>query len=175
MKKKKKEIYKKELRITLIFFVVIIWTLIFFKIHKSFFRKPSLQKINSTIKKQKNETKHPRDTFNLTLEYFDPFLKQEKKVSLSQKKIQRDDNYNKQPVKQGKFELKQNCIWENIQFGGLIKSSEGMNLIAILKINGKSFLVKENEKVNDYIITHIYSDSITLKKESCFKTFSKKQ
>ncbi len=169
MKQAEKGTNQRKLRIILIIAVVILWALIFYKIYKTFFGKSSTSIIMSDSTVLITEKSTLVDTFSLKLNYIDPFLKHEV-VSAPDRKSKE----NLTPTKPKPNQKKQkDCVWEEIKFGGLIKNKEDNRHTALLKIKGKSFIVKENELIKDYLITRIYKDSITLKKENCLKTFYK--
>ncbi len=133
-----------------------IWGMIIYKIffHTSTPEESLAFVQNTTIKK--NASALP-DTFELRLNYADPFLKNEKRVipvntQTTKKKVEAKPQKNTEVVN-----------FPAIKYGGLIKK-EGHEL-AIVSINGFSNFIKAGETVCDIKLIQVCNDSIIV----CFQ------
>lgn len=106
------------------------------------------------------ETSVPTDTFSLSLDYPDPFLKRHlkyrpkppvrKKHTSKQKKT--TPKITKQPA--------QKIMWPRITYEGMIRSDE--TNLALLQINNQSYIIALGKKEQNIHVKQLFQDSILL-------------
>ncbi len=120
-----------------------------------------------------------KDTiFELSLDYSDPFLKwngsSTVKASEKQKGAERNATSIKNRLNNRKENIKKKTIiWPDITYSGLIKNNETNELVGLLTINEKTFLLREGESVESVFLSRFYADSITVIYKEEAKTIKK--
>ncbi len=117
---------------------------------------------NTMVKK--NDAVLP-DTFELKLNYTDPFLKNEKRV-ISTKAQTAPKVVEAKPKKSA-----ETINFPAIKFDGFIKKQE--NELAIVSINGSSHFMKTGETAKEIKLIRIYSDSIIVSFQNQKRTIKK--
>ena len=96
------------------------------------------------------------DTFNIVAKYRDPFLGRIYTEPAKKKK-----------VIVAKSKPKPKAIpdkkWPSISYGGMIKNSKSVKVIALVNINKKSNLMQQGETKYEIELLKIYNDSIEVK------------
>lgn len=136
--------------------VLLIWGMviirIFFHGSEDIQREP--QALADVIEREKNNAP---DTFSLSLDYPDPFLKRNvvvyRKVAVKKKPA---------PKKEKKRKIK----WPSVAYGGMIKNQASDLSLAMVKVAGKDKLLQEGDAIGLLQIDKIYADSIRVSYES---------
>lgn len=109
-----------------------------------------------------------KDTFNLVLNYRDPFLGSSNAQNNDEgKKTNYSIPAKKQEIKESKTST---AKWPVLTYGGIVKNEGTKNMIIILNINGKSHLMKPGEVINDCELLKVYRDSATVRFNNETKT-----
>ncbi|MFW5852299.1 MAG: hypothetical protein ACOCWB_08750 [Bacteroidota bacterium] len=151
---------KKNVTYLLLVIVIVVWGIILYKIYEYISTdsdKSSPMAIDTT---SFQETTIPTDTFSLSLDYQDPFLKKQlnyrtkpsltKKHSHTPKKTQ--PKITKQTI--------QKTIWPHITYDGMIRSDE--TNLALLQINNQSYIIALGEEEKNIHVKQLFQDSILL-------------
>ena len=99
------------------------------------------------------------DSFELNLNYKDPFLKGVKYKSESMKNNDSQVSNTNEPKSN---KVIQQTTWPKLIYKGTIKNKASNKLIAILEINGNEALLKEGEKYLEVDLMKILQDSVYL-------------
>ena len=145
---------------------LIIWGMIVYKI---FFNTDTQEESSSFVqsKRVKNSAVTSTDTFTLLLNYTDPFLKQERRVTPNNGSTTKKTT---EPKPQKNTEV---LNWPIVKYGGLVKQVNKENELAIVSINGSSTFMKTGETVNDIKLIRIYNDSIIVSFQTQKRTIKK--
>jgi hypothetical protein len=158
--KKKKTLY------IMLPIVALVWGFVLYQLFSSFFSTP-----NYAIKKAEqiiNIDEIKQDTFLIVANYRDPFLG--KKVRL--KKVNNtSSNVKKNTVKISQVKAEQS--WPSITYNGMIKNNNSDRRVGILKVNGKEYLVKEKDMVNEITILSINKNTVSVRFQKENKTITK--
>lgn len=151
----------KKLVYLLLFLTVVVWGMIFYRIF-NYVNENSTPELSMKTKKISTDTAGVyMDTFNLILNYRDPFL--------GSNTIQRNDEGKKTnsvitAKKQDTKEVKSSTAkWPVLSYGGIVKNEGTKNMVIILNINGKSHLMKPGEVIKDCELLNVYRDSATVR------------
>lgn len=140
--------------------LVLVWGIIFFWGNNSdseynqtnITHNIPVKKLNSSAAKIKS------DTSQLVLNYPDPFLKKEAKISISRN----NSNYsNPNPlVQQANIKkITTPSVPPNIIYKGLIKGDEVNKDLGIIYLNGKTIFVKQNQIIDSSLMIETISDT----------------
>ena len=158
--KKKKTLY------IMLPIVVTVWGFVFYQLFASFFSTPNYatEKAEQII----NIEEIKEDTFLIIADYRDPFLG--KKVRLK-KTNYTSSNVKKSSVK--KSQVKTERSWPSITYNGMIKNNNSDRRVGIVKVNGKEYLVKEKDVVNEVAILSIGKNTVSVRFQKENKTITK--
>jgi type II secretory pathway component PulC len=148
----------------------IIWGLIIYKI----FVPETVEENNFSmpaIAKSKESTKMRIDTFDLQLNYQDPFLKNVKNAAVS--------NPNNQAGKEQEQKTKAKTeekpvVFPEIIYEGIVKHISRGKALVIVNINGKSQFLQTGDSFENIKLIEVHNDSIVVKYEKQNKTILKK-
>jgi hypothetical protein len=105
-----------------------------------------------------SDIENPIDTFSLYADYPDPFLPDTDTLSSEDvKKVSEKSDFNSS---NSKSEDNTALIIAAIKYNGIIENTDKKSTVGIITINGKEFLVKEKQKVDDIMIKNIRKDSV---------------
>jgi type II secretory pathway component PulC len=144
-------------KIFLIFAVLVVWGLIIFKIISHFNNQGNGEIIdNRAINLSTNQK---TDTFNLLLNYPDPFLytlriENNQSHSGSKSKLSSSPKVIKEPKPVLPIPV--------IKYFGLITNKKTQKLVAIINIAGKQYLAKQGETFNGVSVLKMFNDSILI-------------
>ena len=159
--KKKKTLYM------MLPLVLLVWGFVFYQLFGSFFGTPNYAK--EEIKQEVNIDEIKKDTFLIVADYRDPFLgkkiRTKKTISSSQGTKPKGNNRAKMP--------KAEKPWPSISFKGMIKNNNSDRRVGILNVNGKEFLIKEKDIVNDVTIVSIAKSTVEVRFQKESKTITK--
>ncbi|MBC7387687.1 MAG: hypothetical protein H7329_00610 [Opitutaceae bacterium] len=138
--------------------VLVVWGLIFFR----FFNSESdedlspIQTNNHYTKIDKNE----KDTFELILNYRDPFLGQLAEIRNNSDANRKNDGKIKK-LKTTKPKVVIAPIdWSFVSYLGTIYGKQSKKKLAILRINESEKMVGNNDKIGDLVILKVGKDSV---------------
>ncbi len=149
----------------LIIAVAALWIFIIFKVYGMFTSSP---KITTNYKTTSNVVAYniSVDTFNLSLDYKDPFGNYFKKVT---KKATKETTKKKKKEKKT-IEPNKNCIREVFFYKGMIKTNDSDKNTVLIKQGTKSLFIAESQFFGDYQLYRVFKDSVIIKKDNCYKT-----
>jgi len=123
----------------------------------------------------KNEIK--KDTFSIIADYRDPFLGRQSAIK---NPVVPDNGAKKQPSdnKKEKKEKKEeqvipNLKWPQMVYSGLVINKKSSDVVGLLSVNSKQFLVRKGQMVEGLTVGNISSDSITIVMGENIKTLTK--
>ncbi len=109
----------------------------------------------------KNEIKRNTDSFNLYVDYPDPFLGSSDSTvidTIAKKTPSVALDASTTPVKP----LTSEMIAAMIQYNGMISNPKKMSRVAIVTVRGREYLVREKEKAEDFQIRKIEKDRLSI-------------
>lgn len=173
---------KKTTTYVLLSVVIVIWAVIVWRIFGYISQDSTQQQTAMPVFKKDSLQTVRYDTVQLNLRYPDPFLKQKGAAYIpSQQNTEPIEKPATKKVEQPKpiqtpspavSEVKPRVFWPQIQYDGTIMS-KGSKL-AMLRINGQSYIVALGKSEQDVLVKRIYQDSILLLYKHEEKTISKK-
>lgn len=166
----------KTITYVLLLLVLIIWGTIVYKVF--FYSEPTEELYNiDNLNTTKTITDIP-DTFSLSLNYVDPFLKESRQSTYIKKenniisKSKEKKNYHPSSTNRNtESNHSIGIVWPKIKYEGMIKNNT--NVTAIVSINGSSYFLKNGEIVHDILIQSITNDSIIVSYQKNIKTIKK--
>ena len=98
------------------------------------------------------------DTYNLQLDYRDPFLDKPVPVKMPKK--------NSSAPIPPKIEKKETvvAVWPVLRYAGLVKQSKDGKLVGFLNVNGVSHFVKSTDVIDELVIGKVWSDSVEVRR-----------
>lgn len=150
----------KVTRIILIAAVVLVWGLIMIRVIGRFSSNdvPLVNNVSYTFEDNKQMT----DTFDLLLDYNDPFLGYERIVPPLTNKQTNVTLVNAKVEKK----TTQNKPFPRVIYYGLIINKETQKLVAIININGSQILVQQGNEILGVRLLKIENDSILIDYEN---------
>jgi hypothetical protein len=148
----------KNLKYFLFSIVIIVWGLIILSIIKS------LSSQKAARDEAKLQIHHAQnyfvDTFILIQDYPDPFLPSNDSLD-AQDRISNVSNRTNPPIvsEDSLFRIKIN---KSVKLNGVIKSSGDKKMIGMITINGKEYVVKSGQIVEDVLISKITKDAVMI-------------
>lgn len=147
---------------------IIVWGLIIFRIFNYANQEPEFQF------SEKNITNIIKDSlvieeFEIKANYRDPFIR-------SIATVKKDDdkkNANKRNNRGTRTRINRKIRWPKVEYNGIVENIKNKATLAILNIDEKNCLLKNNEECNQVLVIKIYEDSIRLKYNDEEKTFRK--
>lgn len=154
-------------RSLLIIGAVAVWGIIIFKII-GYLNNDDTAESNFTAVK-KSEISQIPDTVKLLLNYPDPFLggKIEQEPAKNYEVVQTAKVVKTSPEPVAAKPLL------NIKYFGLITNKQTQKLVAIININGKQYLAKPGDNLDQVMLLKMYNDSILITHESTKKWIRK--
>ncbi|MCF8457036.1 MAG: hypothetical protein K9H62_13990 [Bacteroidales bacterium] len=152
--KNKKSIY------ILLPIVVIVWGLVFYQIYNFLNRDSEDKGFDMPVFNTQQQEKLINDTFNLILDYPDPFIKRQdlpSSVSIEQK----ENKANRSGSKKLNRKLPEKKELE-IAYKGFIRSKENNSRLEILVIDGKPYFAKKQIEDFGIKIESVWNDSIQI-------------
>lgn len=161
----------KTITYILLFLVLVIWGTILYKI---FFYTESESETFSMGKTSLTKiTPESSDTFSLSLNYSDPFLKENVRsnsISKSSTSTRKSGQVKPTTIKNNPSTSPQ-VVWPKVKYEGLIKNNN--NSTAILSINGSTQFLKIGDSFNDVKVESITKDSVIVSYHKNSKTIKK--
>ncbi len=112
----------------------------------------------------------PRDSVKLIANYRDPFLGI-KQTQVKNDILSRPNSKKKAFVDKQKKEIQ--VQWPEVIYGGVIINSSNSENTAMVKINGKEYLVRTGQKLNGLEFLSVYKDSLIVEFKKAQKTIIK--
>jgi hypothetical protein len=148
----------KKLTYLLIFFVLIVWGIIVYRIVGAINQDDDLPVTEHIqIKESYNDFSVRKDTGSLKLNYRDPFSSPAKELR---------DTVIKHPVvikKTMNAVVKPTFNWSMIRYSGYIRNPASKKLIAIMSINGSPAMLSEGESAGQITLLKNAKDSVKIK------------
>jgi len=167
----------KKLIYILIPLVLVVWGNIFYQLFGSAGGDDDEGEIPTDQKEIAREVK--KDTFTIVADYRDPFLGKQTTVNTvsntspdnSVKKHQADKDKNKKEKKEEP--VVSNFKWPQLVYSGLVINKKSSDIVGLLSVNSKQFLVRKGQLIEGLTIGNISSDSITIVMGENIKTLIK--
>jgi type II secretory pathway component PulC len=161
----------KKITYILLPLALLIWGIIVYKI---FFYTADEENgvFLSQTEKIKTTTQIAQDTFDLQLNYQDPFLK-----NVANTTVQRQTGSEmpkSQEPKPAPKTVEKTVVFPALRYEGIVKHISRGKALAIININGKSKFVQTGETVDNIKLEQVYNDSIIVSYEKQYKTIRKK-
>lgn len=149
----------------LIFFLLLIWSVIGYKLITNIFGKNEIVQMKSVVNEpQINKENVETSIFALPIITRDPFL-----GSYTTRKMENSQTQNRH----SKIDKKKPIVWPQINYYGFVKGENNKNALALLKIDGKLERVRKGTNMNGIAIKEIYQDSILVIFNNQKKIFKK--
>lgn len=157
--KKKKTIY------LMMPLIILVWGFVFFQVYNYFFSKPAYA--TEVVKEMIRIDEIKQDTFSIVADYRDPFL--------GKKEQFRGNNSSSNTTKKRSkpTQTKIERPWPLITYNGMIKNNNSDRRVGIVNVDGKEYLVKEKDVVNDIIILAINKNEVNVRFQKENKTITK--
>ncbi len=158
---------KVNIKIFLIVGVVLIWGYIAFKAISLLKNPLPLKTSNRNTISDASPVKSP-DTFNLLLNYEDPFLKS---TTSTYRKFTKNTS-NKRPRKAAPFKSqKVNISWPQIVYKGIITNNNSDKVTIMLTINKRNHILYRGSEVEYIKVLQITKDSVKLNYKNDIKYY----
>lgn len=152
----------------LLLLVAVIWGIIIYRILNTL-NSPTISVLSNTDKVVNNDTsRFIRDTFQISNNYRDPFLGT---IIRANKEVNGGAKMNKE--KQPKVQVATVTKWPAIVYNGMIRKKESVQMVALLKIDGKTDVVAKGSSMSGVQLVSVYKDSIQVIYEGEIKTIKK--
>ena len=139
--------------------VILVWSFVFYQLFSSFFGTPNYAK--EEFQQEVNIAEIKKDTFLIVADYRDPFLGKKRKVSSS---FSSSPSQGNQPTRNIKAKQpKAEKVWPTILYKGMIKNNNSDRRVGILNVDGKEFLIKEDDTVKEVTIVSIGKNAVTVR------------
>jgi cytoskeletal protein RodZ len=129
---------------------------------------------NTTVKtvesSQQTESKVAPDTFELLLDYPDPFNNETQKQKSTSPLIHNTNNHQYTATAPA---VKEEAQWPTIIYSGLVKQPATGKMLGFLSVNGESYFVKEGDEVGGVRVEKITGGSVQLGWKKSVREFSK--
>jgi hypothetical protein len=157
---------KKAFNILLILIVTILWIMIGTRMYLML-KRPTLENI---VPKSVHvpQTAKTDDTMGLKLDYPDPFL-----AKMNGKSGSPDKKTTPISALKTSADKKVAPKWPSITYSGMVKPANGLSAVAVLTVDGKPFLIRYQEEVNDLRPLYIGSDSLIIEFKKEKRTLKK--
>lgn len=150
--------------------VLAIWGFLGWKVYAAMTVDEPMVVFNPEVNDELEKEKLIPDTYQLLLDYNDPFLKGENPNKHVKQPIVNGPpkNANTEPKKQPQPPAQKS--WPEIRYSGLVKSPKDGKMVGFLSINGTSHFVKPGEVIGEVTVREIWKDSVkvVMGKESRF-------
>jgi hypothetical protein len=129
---------------------------------------------NATVKtiasSQQTENKVAPDTFELLLDYPDPFTNDPYKQKTTAAVIHNTNNHQHTAIASAP---KEDAQWPTIIYSGLVKQPATGKMLGFLSVNGESYFVKVGDEVGGVRVIAITGEEILLSYKSQLEHFNK--
>jgi hypothetical protein len=146
----------RKLNIILIVAIVALYSAIVVKV-KSISGRDDSAVVSTLNISNVNGKDYSRDTLLLLLDYPDPFIKTLKVISTAPVVSERSI-----PSARKAIQKSQVINWPKIIYNGRIQSSDQHTSVGILLIDGKKYLMRNQEIIQSIKVEGIYNDSISI-------------
>lgn len=141
--------------------VLILWGYIIYRIMVQ--SGPEIELSDSELPRLQNNSKaNEKQSFQLYLDYQDPFLKTA---------IQKNENPEGEQVEHQVQRRLHTWNWPNFNYNGCIQNHK--KVVGILQINSKNLLVQEGKVYEEFKVYQLFQDSIILEREGEKRTIIK--
>jgi hypothetical protein len=150
----------KKLSWVLLPVVVVIWAMIGWKVYASMSAEDDQFVPGKVDSGQTNNLSNVPDTYQLSLDYRDPFLDAR---SAPKKNTHASAAQNSVPPKKIDAEPPVKKEPPSIQYFGLVKEKTSNKTVGFLRVNGESFFVKQNDLISEITIIRLWRDSVEVR------------
>jgi hypothetical protein len=151
--------------------VLLVWGILFWKIFAGFNGDDRQMVLDSVLPVLPNETRKIDSIPPPLCDYRDPFLKT---LTGRIKKTSKAPVETKEENSPSQKSLNRVVRWPVVDFLGIVKSERKKDVLGILKIGNKEYLVRKNDIKEGIEVIHITSDSVGLKYQSDTSFFARK-
>lgn len=144
--------------------VLIIWLMVIFRIAGYVNASDSEDYFTGNIY-QEEPSKNEKDTFSILADYRDPFLGSSARFYKAEEIFTEDEPRVQEtkpkpvPATDNKTTIK-SIKWPDLEFGGLILQESTKQVVGLMKINNKEFLIRAEDSFLGVTIDKIYKDSV---------------
>lgn len=163
----------KRIRYLLVFLVIIVWSVIFYRIYNyvddenDFIPGFSEQKLQC-------DTSNVNDTFSIQANYRDPFLETGNYNENNSVKPIHNNADNVVKIQNTNLPVNALLRWPPIVFGGIVVNKKSSQAVGLIKLNQVQYIVHAKQIIENIEIITIYNDSITVRFADEIKTIKKK-
>ncbi|MCG8577746.1 MAG: hypothetical protein MI810_22890 [Flavobacteriales bacterium] len=103
-----------------------------------------------------------KDTFELQLPNWDPFLNEQKKTPSEKKSNSQNQNASVQVKKKVVKEAPKNKVWPIVEYYGFVRNRDQDRSLCMLKINGQNKKLGVGQSYQELKVLNVYHDSVLL-------------
>jgi hypothetical protein len=144
--------------------VILVWGFVGYQLFSSFFTSPNY--VQEEFKLEVNVAEIEKEVFLIVANYRDPFLGKKAKYNIKKTSKVSPKNTKTSPVKITKN-------WPAITYLGMIKNNNSERRVGIVKVNGKEYLVKENEIIEKITVLSMTKSEVVMQFQKEKKTIVK--
>ena len=144
--------------------VILVWGFVCYQLFSSFFTTPNYAK--AEVKQEVKITEIKKETFLLVANYRDPFLGKKARSRIKKTVAGTSERTTVSTVKTTKN-------WPSISYKGMIKNNNSEKKVGIFNVNGKEYLIKEKETVNEITFLSINKSKVSVRYQIELKTITK--
>lgn len=163
----------KKFRYLLVLLVIIVWSLIFYRIYnyvddqKDFIPDYSEQKLPQ-------DKLSMNDTFSIIANYRDPFLETGNYSERSINTVIQNNINNPIKIQNNNVSANNASLrWPSIVFGGIVVNKGSNKTVGLIKLNQIQYIVQVKQIIENIEVLKIYNDSIIVQLSSEIKTIKK--
>jgi len=149
--------------------VILVWGFVFYQLFSYFFSSPTYSTQQPELKVNIDEIK--KDTFSIVADYRDPFLG--KKIKFSSPKTTTNSHSSTPKTKNNIKNKPADKPWPAIEYKGMIKNNNSEKRVGIVQVNGREYLVKEGDILQEVKFTVIKKELVSVRFQKEQKTISK--
>jgi Tfp pilus assembly protein PilP len=142
--------------------VLILWGYIIYRVVDQ--AKPEIDLSNSELPRlQVNSNQNEKKSYQLLLDYQDPFLKSAIKKNENSDNIQQEN--------QNQVRRLHTWNWPNFTYNGCIQNHK--KVVGLLQMNSRNLLVQEGKIYEEFKVFQLFPDSIIMEREGEKRTIVK--
>lgn len=162
---------KKVINSVLIFFMLVIWTIVFNKLFNFFGNNIDDDNISvNPITIVDPRANFSKDTFNLEKIKRDPFLG---RYNVFKEKRRNTSNNKNGPKTKKTTKTNAKTPWPKFSYHGFVKGAKSSSELVLIRMNNKFYKTREGDMLEGFLIKKIYRDSIIVKRKKESKAIPK--
>lgn len=163
----------KRIRYILVFLVIIVWSVIFYRIYNYVGEQKDFIPDFSEQKLQQDKSS-ANDTFSIIANYRDPFLETGNYYEQSTNKPIQNNTNNSIKIQNDNLPASTATLrWPSIIFGGIVVNKGSNQTVGLIKLNQIQYIVQTKQIVENIEIVKIFNDSIIIRFSNEIKTIKK--